>query len=103
MSDTAIKAMAKIMRRLNHAANENDKDKLRKIIAGDMTSENEKILARSLLNYQDSVAEIDKQHLSAILEDKLATDNERNLAEIILHFDQKTKTRAQYKLHLILK
>jgi len=79
----SVKTMATILNYLNHFPNDDEKEKLRKIVNSKKATPQEKIIATAIINLQHRATDADKQKLSEVISDSSTSKSAKSIAKIV--------------------
>ena len=95
---SAIKEMAVIMHRLKHYPSPLGKETLQAIVDNKTTTENERTLAKTMLNLEHKVISSDTAGLKSIVASKDASADEKAFASILLNFSHRPTGEDKQRL-----
>lgn len=94
----ATQQMASIVINLNKAPSDKDKKTLQEIANSTSTTENERILAKTLIETEGKVKADDKPSMRNIMISPRATDAERAIAKTLYKLDEQPEERDKVRL-----
>lgn len=100
---TPIYQMAEIMHRLKHYPSPQGKRELQAIVAAQGVTDNERIIAKAMIDLEHQVAPEDIPMLKKVIDDKASTDDEREIASIVLSLDHRPSNQDKSRLKELMR
>lgn len=99
----AVREMAGIMAHLKHYPSDEEKGKLKAIVADKSSTEQERVIATAIMNMEHEVTTGDADKLKKVTGDMSAPAEVRDLAGIVLHTQHKPSAADKAKLEAMTK
>lgn len=99
----AVREMAGIMMHLKHYPSDEEKAKLKAIVADKASTEQERVIATAISNLEHEVASGDADKLKKVAGDMSAPAEVRDLAGIVLNIRHKPSSADKSKLEAMMK
>lgn len=102
-ASAAVREMAWIMVHLKHYPSDEEKAKLKAIVADKASTEQERVIATAISNFEHGVETGDADKLKKVTGDMSAPAEVRELAGIVLNMSHKPSSADKAKLEAIMK
>ena len=100
---TAIYQMAEIMHRLKHYPSPQGKKELQAIIDASSTSENERVIAKAIMNLEHQPTEQDIPLLKKVIDNEASKEAEKTIASIVLNLNHRPTREDKNRLKELMK